>query len=114
MKLRTLTVAALLLTACPAHEGPIDVLLVDMDDTAEITWAEAGSDAFEPCENGATNPEAVVGCGPYGKGKPGDYVVRVVWDGATVDKEVSLENDGDYRANVTLTFTASEFLLGED
>lgn len=114
MKLRPLALTALFFTACPAHEGPIDVLLVDMDDTAEITWSEAGSDAFEPCENGATNPEAVVGCGPYGKGKPGDYVVRVVWDGATVDKEVTLENDGDYRANVEITFTASEFVVAAE
>lgn len=105
--------AALLLTplllACPAHEGPIDVILVDLDDTAEVSWAYSGEPAFEPCENGTTSPAATVGCGPNGVGEPGDYTVRVRWQGVEVDKEVTLERDGDYRANAELVFSAEEF-----
>lgn len=107
---RWLIPCAVLALGCPAHEGPIDVILVGLDDTAEVSWARAGSDAFEPCANGATNPDATVGCGPYGVGDPGDYVVRVDWDGARVEKEVTLEKDRDYRANVELTFSADEFV----
>ena len=107
-------VPVLLLAACPAHEGPIDVVLVDMDDTAIIEWAEASSDTFLPCENGTTNPDAVAACGPYGAGDPGDYTVRVEWQGVVVDKDVTLEKDGSYEANVTITFTADEFALNEE
>ncbi|NUQ00060.1 MAG: hypothetical protein HUU35_09435 [Armatimonadetes bacterium] len=74
---RLLPLLALPLLACPAYEGPIDVILVDMDDSAELSWAEAGSSTFEPCTNGTTNPEATAGCGPYGVGKPGDYTVTL-------------------------------------
>lgn len=101
--------ALLLLTGCPAHEGPIDVILVDMDDTAVISWAAEGAADFEACSNGTTSPEATVGCGPYGQGKPGSYVVRVEWNGATVDKAVELERDNSYLANVELVFEAGEF-----
>ena len=103
-----------LLTACPAHEGPIDVVLVDMDDTAIIEWAEASSDTFAACDNGTTNPDAVAGCGPYGAGDPGDYIIRVEWQGVTVDKDVTLEKDGSYEANVTVTFSADEFEVTEE
>lgn len=104
-----LVLAAALVLGCPAHEGPIDVILVDLDETAEILWSEAGADDFVPCENGTTNPEATVGCGEYGVGKPGTYTVRVVWEGVTVDKDVTLEKDRDYLANVEVTFEAAEF-----
>jgi hypothetical protein len=106
----TLPLGALLLSACPAYEGPIDVILVDMDDTAVIEWAEAGSDAFEKCTNSVTSSEATVGCGPYGVGEPGDYTVRVTWQGVEVEQDVTLERDGDYQANVALTFEAAEFV----
>lgn len=98
------------LLGCPAHEGPIDVILVDLDETAEVTWSEAGADDFTPCENATTNPEAAVGCGPYGVGEPGDYTVRVTWNGVRVDKDVTLDKDRDYRANVEVVFEASEFV----
>lgn len=94
---------------CPAYEGPIDVVLVDMDETAEVTWAVAGTSDFQACANGTTSPEASAGCGPYGVGAPGDYVVRVVWEGVSVDKEVTLIDDGSYQANVELEFLAAEF-----
>lgn len=109
---RLLPLLSLPLLACPAYEGPIDVILVDLDDSAEVTWAEAGSAAFEPCTNGTTNPEAVAGCGPYGVGRPGDYTVRVTWQGLTVDKQVTLEKDNSYLANTELEFTAAEFVQG--
>jgi hypothetical protein len=97
------------LTGCPAHEGPIDVILVDIDpDDAEIEWAKDGG-SITPCENAATDPEAVVGCGPYGVGDPGTYTIRVSWEGVVVDKEVTIEKDGDYKANASVTFDASEF-----
>lgn len=98
----------LLLTACPAHEGPIDVILVDMDDSAVVSWSADGQ-GFEPCTNGTTNPEAVVGCGPYGAGKRGTYTVRVEWSGQQVDKQVEVEKDGSYLANVEVVFEAAEF-----
>lgn len=106
---RLLPLSLLLLAGCPAHEGPIDVVLVDMDETAVVTWADAGSDDFVPCDNGTTDPDASAGCGPYGAGEPGNYVVRVEWGGDVVDKSVTLEDDGSYEANVVLTFDASEF-----
>ena len=105
----SLGLVALSLTACPAYEGPIDVILVDMDETAEVSWSLSGSSDFEPCANGTTSPEASAGCGPYGVGAPGDYVVRVVWEGVSVDKEVTLTDDGSYQANVELEFLAAEF-----
>jgi hypothetical protein len=101
---------ALSLWGCPAFEGPIDVVLVQMESPkAEISWAVSGSEEFAACANGATNPDAAVGCGPYGVGEPGTYVVRVTWNGATLDKEVTLVDDGDYRANTEVTFDVSEF-----
>lgn len=109
---RLLPLLALPLLACPAYEGPIDVILVDMDDSAELSWAEVGSSAFEPCTNGTTNPEAAAGCGPYGVGTPGDYTVRVTWQGATVDKQVTLEKDNSYLANTEVEFTAAELAGG--
>lgn len=102
-----------LLTACPAHEGPIDVILLELDDTAEISWSGEDQVEFVACENGTTSPEATVGCGPYGKGRPGDYTVRVVWQGITVDKGVTLEDDGSYLANTEVTFEAGEFVAAE-
>ncbi|MCK6504012.1 hypothetical protein L6R53_11530 [Myxococcota bacterium] len=109
---RLLPLLALPLLACPAYEGPIDVILVDMDDSADLGWAEAGSSTFEPCTNGTTNPEAMAGCGPYGVGRPGDYIVRVTWQGVTVDKAVTLEKDNSYLANTEVEFTAAEFVEG--
>ena len=108
---RTLLAAPLfaLLAGCPAHEGPIDVILVDMDETAEADWAVAGSTDFEPCENGVTDPEASFGCGPYGVGEPGDYTVRVTWNGVILSQDVTLEKDGSYQANVALVFEAADF-----
>ena len=101
---------ALLVAGCPAHEGPIDVVLVDIAyEETVIAWAEAGSDTFEVCSNGTTDVDAVVGCGPYGVGDPGDYVVRVTWNEVSVDKDVTLEKDNDYQANTTVTFEAAEF-----
>lgn len=110
----SLLLLAPLLAACPNHEGPIDVILVDMDETAEITWAEAGSQEFQPCGNEPTDPDAVAACGPYGVGDPGDYVVRVTWTGVTLDKEVTLEKDGSYQANTSVTFSAEEFQATTD
>lgn len=104
-----LAVGAPLFGGCPAHEGPIDVILVDMDDTAEVSWSDGESD-FVACENGATNPDAFVGCGPYGVGDPGTYTIRVTWSGAELEKDVTIERDGDYRANAEVTFTAAELL----
>jgi hypothetical protein len=100
--------ALLLLTACPAYEGPIDVILVDMDETAVVSWSLDGSD-FAPCENGTTNPEATVGCGDYGVGDPGLYTIRVEWNEVRVDKTVELEKDRDYQANAEVVFEAGEF-----
>lgn len=98
----------LLLTACPAHEGPIDVILVDMDDSAQVSWSLDGS-AFEPCENGTTNPLATVGCGDYGVGDPGAYIIQVLWNDITVDKTVEVEKDRNYQANAAVVFEAGEF-----
>lgn len=100
---------ALPLAGCPAHEGPIDVILVDIEpEEATIEWAEEGG-TMATCDNGATDPEAVVGCGPYGAGDPGTYVIRVSWEGVVVDKSVTIEKDGDYQANTSVTFSAEEF-----
>jgi len=98
---------ALGLAGCPAYEGPIDVVLVGVDEGAVIEWAAAGSDRFEACANATTDPAAVVGCGPDGVGEPGDYVVRVTWAGATAEKAVTLVKDNDYQANVVVTFDAA-------
>jgi hypothetical protein len=97
------------LAGCPAHEGPIDVILVDMDDTAQVSW-RLGDGDFAPCENGTTNPEAYVGCGKYGVGEPGTYTIRVAWSGATLDQQLTIERDRDYRANAEITFTADQLL----
>lgn len=102
-------ILGLSLAGCPAHEGPIDVILVDMDDTAQVSW-RLGDGDFAPCENGTTNPDAHVGCGKYGAGEAGDYTIRVAWSGATLDKQVTIERDRDYRANAEITFTADELL----
>ena len=107
-------ILAALLTGCPAYEGPIDVILVDMDDTAEVTWSLAGADDFQPCENGVTNIDAYAGCGEYGVGEPGTYTIRVVWQDIQVDKDVTIEDDNDYQANVEVTFSADEFIIDED
>lgn len=98
-----------LLAGCPAHEGPIDVLLDGIPaEDATIEWAGEG-EAFQLCSNGTTFPDAVVGCGPYGAGDPGDYTVRVIWHNITRDQEVTLERDGSYEANVAITFSADDF-----
>ena len=99
---------AAVLTGCPDYEGPIDVILVDMDETAEVTWSDGG--AFEACTNGTTDPEASAACGPHGVGEPGTYTIRVLWTLTTVDKDVTIEKDGDYQANTSVTFTADEFV----
>lgn len=108
---RTLALLPLLapLAGCPAHEGPIDVLLEGIEpEEATIEWAEEGG-TLVACDNGTTDPEAVVGCGPYGAGDPGDYIVRVSWEGVVVDKPVTLDKDGSYQANTSVTFIAEEF-----
>lgn len=102
--------ALALLLGCPAHEGPIDVILIDIPAAeATIEWTVAGEDAWQVCTNGTTDPDAVVGCGPYGAGDPGDYSVRVTWDGLQAVQDVTLERDGSYEANVALTFEPGDF-----
>jgi hypothetical protein len=34
----------------------------------------------------------------------------VTWSGASLDKDVTIERDGDYRANAEVTFTAAGLL----
>lgn len=99
-----------LLGGCPDYEGPIDVILDGIEaEEATIEWATAGSDDFQACDGGPTDPEAVVGCGPYGVGEPGTYTVRVTWLDLAVDKDATIETDGDYQANTSLTFSAEDF-----
>lgn len=109
MTRRATACLTLALAGCPAHEGPIDVVLIDMDDTAVVEWSGPETQGFVPCENGTTDPEASAGCGPYGVGEPGDYVVRVTWMDVAVDKDVTLEDDGSYEANTVVRFDAAEF-----
>lgn len=74
-----------------------------------MEWANAGADDFQPCDGGATHPDAVIGCGPYGVGEPGTYTIRVTWREVEVDQNTTLEKDGSYQSNTTVTFAAADF-----
>jgi hypothetical protein len=78
--------------------------------TVEVTWSFSGEDDFQPCENGATSPDAYAACGKYGVGEPGTYTIRVRWQGAEVDKDVTIEDDNNYQTNTEVTFSADEFV----
>lgn len=93
-----------LLVSCQPCEGPIVVYLDGMDDTAEVTWAEAGSEDFQPCRPGIA--PAYADCGPDDDEASGSFTVRVTWNGEVYEEEVALQSDNSCTGNTTVTLTA--------
>lgn len=90
------------LTACQPCEGPIVVYISGMDDTAVVTWAEAGSDDFTACSDGID--PAYADCGPDDDGAAGTFVVRVAWNDQVWEQEVTIINDKSCTENTSVEF----------
>ena len=98
------------LAGCQPCEGPVVVSLVDMDDTAVVSWAEAEGD-FTACTPGVQ--ENGWDCGPDDDEYAGTLTIMVEWNDGIATQDVEVTNDGSCMGNEQVSFAAEDFGVNE-